>query len=179
MAIGQDLLNVPFGEMVSRLGMAIAESQTKLDKNSIDLLSSAANLVVQLPPIKPDGQPISLPVLALGFTPTFYQFSESTIEVKMAITMARSDEFKIGTEAKIGWGPFSVSVDASYSSKYNYTAEGSSLLRTQLVPIPPPKILQRYMEALIDERIKADSNLSSINPPPDPSPVFNPPPAND
>lgn len=154
MAIGQDLLNVPFGEMVSKLGMAIAESQTKLDRNSIELVSLAAGTDVELPPINPDGRPVRVPVLALGFTPTFYQFAETTIEVKIAITMARSNEFGVRAEARVGWGPFSASVNASYSSKYDYKAEGSSLLRTRLVPVPPPGVLQRYMEALIDQRIQ-------------------------
>lgn len=85
----------------------------------------------------------------MGFFPGYYQFQESIIEVKMAITMAISTEAKIGVTAKGGWGPFSASVNASYSRKYDYKVEGSSLLRVRLVPVPPPAILQEYMEALI------------------------------
>lgn len=63
--------------------------------------------------------------------------------------MATSTEAKIGVSASGGFGPFTASVNASYSSKYDYKVEGSSLLRVRLVPVPPPAMLQEYMEALI------------------------------
>ena len=49
-------------------------------------------------------------------------------------------------------------VDATYTSKYSYSAEGSSLLRTKLVPVPPPAILEERIRALIelDEAKKAE-----------------------
>ena len=40
-------------------------------------------------------------------------------------------------------------VSASFSSKYQYSAEGSSLMRTKLVPIPPPALLEERIRALI------------------------------
>jgi len=42
-------------------------------------------------------------------------------------------------------------VDATYSAKYSYSAEGSSLLRTKLVPLPPPPILEERIRRLLDE----------------------------
>jgi hypothetical protein len=42
-------------------------------------------------------------------------------------------------------------VDATYSAKYGYSAEGSSLLRTKLVPLPPPPILEERIRRLLDE----------------------------
>ena len=41
-------------------------------------------------------------------------------------------------------------VDATYSAKYNYSAEGSSLLRTKLAPVPPPTILEERIRRLIE-----------------------------
>ncbi len=41
------------------------------------------------------------------------------------------------------------SVSASYSAKYQYSAEGSSLMRTKLVPVPPPAILEERIRAMI------------------------------
>ncbi len=69
----------------------------------------------------------------------------------MAITMATTSETKVGVSAQGGWGPFSASVNASYSRKYSYNVEGSSLLRVKMAPVPPPSILQEYMEALMDK----------------------------
>ena len=158
--VGQELLNVPFAEMVHKLAIAIADGQFNLDKNSTAIAKFMAETKIALPDISKvnaagaidttaDGNMIEFPLIALGFFPGYYQFAETIIEVKMAITMATSTEAKIGVSAKAGWGPFSASVNASYSSKYSYEVSGSSLLRTKLVPVPPPAMLQEYMEALI------------------------------
>jgi len=42
-------------------------------------------------------------------------------------------------------------VDATYSSKYSYSAEGASLLRTKLVPVPPPPVLEERIRRLLQD----------------------------
>jgi len=54
----------------------------------------------------------------------------------MAITMAESKEVEVGVKNKLQC--FSASVNAKYSQKYSYKVEGSSMLRTKLLPVPPP-----------------------------------------
>ena len=49
-------------------------------------------------------------------------------------------------------------MDATYSSKYNYSAEGSSLLRTRLVPVPPNAIIAQ----VIDLRNQAMNKIFEI-----------------
>ena len=44
------------------------------------------------------------------------------------------------------------SVSASYASKYSYSAEGSSLIRTKLVPVPSPAILEERIRNLVEKR---------------------------
>jgi len=149
--VGQELLNVPFPEMVLKLALAIAEGQTQLDLNSTKVAKFMAETKIKLPSIKDTTKEIEFALISLGFFPGYYQFQEAIIEVKMAITMATSNEKSASVTAKGGWGPFSASVNASYSSKYDYKVEGSSLLRVKLAPVPPPAILQEYMEALIDK----------------------------
>jgi len=101
-------------------------------------------------------------MMELGFTPTFYHFIDTVIEVKIAIKI--SQEIASSTTIKgemktsrltFGNGGFSYSVtttpvDATYSSKYNYSLEGSSLLRTKLAPVPPPAILEERIRKLIE-----------------------------
>jgi len=150
-SVGQELLNVPFAEMVTKLGLGIANAQTDLDTNSAKVAKFMADTKIPLPSIKDPTKTIEFPLISMGFFPGFYQFTESIIEVKMAITMATSTEKSVSASAKAGWGPFSASVNASYSSKYDYKVEGSSLLRVKLAPVPPPAILQEYMEALVEK----------------------------
>lgn len=243
-SIGQDLLNVPMGDMIREMAFAIADAQVRLDENSIEvaemmgglktirddvsgevtfedsrvffgreriLLSGAITLhnstndndlkaalnkelldnysglatktgedwALDAPE---NDQEISIPtrlsMLELGFTPTFYQFVDTIIEVRIGITITqeRSSEVKVDSNSKtvskynsfsasFGKGGFSASsrrsrtvtttqVNATYASKYSYTAEGSSLLRTKLTPVPPPTILEdrirQQMEILED-----------------------------
>jgi len=154
--VGQELLNVPFPEMVKNLALAIAEGQTALDQNSLEVTKALAEQEIVLPGIPSAANPtpadVTFKLIALGISPTFYQFQEAIIEVKMAITMTISTDFtlKVGAQAK--FRAFSASVNASYSRKYDYKVEGSSLLRVRLAPVPPPKAMQDYVEAFIQAK---------------------------
>jgi hypothetical protein len=149
--VGQELLNVPFPEMVLKLASAIAEGQYKLDMVSCKIakfMGDKKQAPVYLPDLTdPSGQKeIVTSLIGAGFQPTLYQFTDTIIEVKMAISMNQTTEASVSTEASGGWGPFSASVNASYSSKYSYSVEGSSLLRTKITPLPPNTFMQRILD---------------------------------
>src|SRR5699024_3863432 len=169
MSIGQELLNVPFPDMVFKLASAIAKSQANLDRETIEILKVMGNkelAPVYLPAVKigEDGEleeaDIETSMIGAGFQPTFYQFAETVIEVKMTITMNRENstdkkhqgEQKTTSTSSRWWCLAKQSVvtttpiDATYSSKYTYSQEGSSLLRTRLVPVPPNAIIQRQLD---------------------------------
>ncbi|MEX1364403.1 MAG: hypothetical protein AB1Z98_14855 [Nannocystaceae bacterium] len=106
--------------------------------------------------------PSRVSMMELGFTPTFYQFVDTIIEVKIAIKITRESEYTQTTSAtnstkrrkgllfKRNRTVQTSQVDATYSSRYGYTAEGSSLLRTKLVPVPPPAILEERIRAIME-----------------------------
>lgn len=169
MSIGQQLLDVPFDEMISSLGIAIAQAQQALDTNSINILKQMGEKdTVSLPfctveykdnKVIIEDKPLETSMIGAGFQPTFYQFAETIIEVKIAINMSYEREYgvKSSVEAstkdarrskKEAKKPIArtTTVDASYSSKYNYSAEGSSLLRTRLVPVPPNTTIADIIE---------------------------------
>lgn len=112
----------------------------------------------------PTYEPEQLSMLELGFTPTFYQFIDTLIEVKIAIKISHESSYtrtikgveRTARFSRNANGAFSMSitatpVDATYSSKYSYSAEGSSLLRTKLVPVPPPPVLEERIRRLLDQ----------------------------
>lgn len=194
MAIGQELLNVPMGEMIRDMALAIADAQVELDAASMSVAEMMSGTVWAL---DENGLPVStspesgetvpnprdtritfgytvdaetgertparISMLELGFSPTFYQFVDTIIEVKIAIKITRTSEYsqtvRTTTESKRwGWALFkggntvqTTQVDATYSSKYGYTAEGSSLLRTKLIPIPPPAILEERIRGMLEQ----------------------------
>ncbi len=179
MSVGQQLLDVPFPEMVFNLASAIAEAQVKLDKESVEILRLMGSI---------DDAPVAVPVVYMekgnlmtgntetsmigaGFQPTFYQFAETIIEIKMAITMTleRTSENKVkGTSTTVnlsrrGISVKSTPVDATYSSKYNFSQEGSSSIRTRLVPVPPDPVLQKRIEMCSEAMSKKiDADLKAM-----------------
>ena len=178
--IGQDLLDIPFGEMVRNLGIAIADGQTAMDRNSLETMKELVKTEVEIVTevtevIEPeertvdvDGDTITVTgatvnasgvapatrtinMLQAGLLPTFYQFTEASIEVKLSITMR---EDRAGqTSAHQGeneysyaggwWGfgssrAYASSVDYKTQNTYSYEATGASVLRALLRPVPPP-----------------------------------------
>ncbi len=156
--ITRELMNAPLPEMVKNLGTGIAEAQYALDKVSIKIAQMMSGfkedkngVLVQDPDslIKlKEGEP-GYSLLALGFTPTFYQYVDTLMEIKTSFSMTQSRE--IGVSASVGVKAFMVtaSVSASYSQKYQYSAEGSSLIRTKLVTVPSPPIFEERLKELL------------------------------
>ena len=186
MSVGTDLLAAPFPQMVRSLGVGIAEAQLELDLVSLKIARMMAGYDVEEGkdeegnPITGgdsgerkylvefgDGQKYSL--LELGFTPTFYQFVDTVIELKLSISMKSetSVERKSTTKQVTAGGfafPFvaggsvrATSVSASFAAKYQYSAEGSAIMRTKLVPIPPPPVLEERIRQLIAAKSAASA----------------------
>jgi len=164
--VGQELLNVPFPDMVFKLACAIAEGQFKLDLFSCEvakMMGDPKKASVEVPDVSSTSATatVTTTLLGAGFQPAFYQFTETIIEVKMAISCVSSSEASVSASAKASFLIASASVNASYTSKYSYSVEGSSLLRTKLVPAPPNVFLQKLLE------MKAAALQASIPKPPD------------
>jgi hypothetical protein len=105
MTPGEVLLDVPMAQIVEKMGTAIADAQLRLDELSIrtavllgetrlDFLDSAGALV-------------SRSLLELGFTPSFYHFTETTIDVFVTLTMTVEEKLTVG--ASLSFGSSSVS----------------------------------------------------------------------
>jgi hypothetical protein len=188
MAIGHELLNVPMGDMIRQMAFAIADAQLDLDESSARvaemmsgyrvLRDADGNLVdatgkASATPVYVDtrvtfgrdaaNKPEKLSMMELGFTPTFYQFIETVIEVKIAIRVTRERAYDTKEQTKSnqyrlrssnGLKVTTTTVDASYSSRYGYSAEGSSLLRTKLVPVPPPPVLEDRIRRMFEQNDK-------------------------
>lgn len=194
------LADVPFGSMLTSLALAIVDAQHALDMSSLRMAQaltgeyedSKQQKVSTL--ISFDGQQVSL--LELGFTPTFYHFVETTIEMKISVSMSTaagesSFNFGGGLDASGQYGgsvtagsappaspgnqPASpapagsdsqgasgqlggsaalsvAAVGASYSSKFQYSAEGSSSVKVRLVPVPAPALLEERLRRILDRR---------------------------
>jgi hypothetical protein len=147
------------GEILRSMATAVADAQLVLDRSALDMAEQMGGQQVLRDPetgeaVDAEGEvtttpllidrrlsfgferdsegtprPVRLSALELGFTPTFYQFTETLVELKIALRLA-----------KVGGRPFltGASVDGAYASKYSYEAKYASTFRTRLVPVPPP-----------------------------------------
>jgi len=146
-SVGQELLNVPVPEMIVKLSGAIAIGQYKLDMTSMKIAKMMTKVKIPIPNLSTDPTDFTeVPMIVAGFQPTFYQFTDTIIEVKMAISMSRTTETEIETGGSAGWGPYSASVNARYSQTYSYSVEGSSLLRTKITPVPANSFILKLFE---------------------------------
>jgi len=93
------------------------------------------------------GDSFPLTLLQAGVNPTFYAFTNSTIEVKMSIssTQESSNTFSVGVSVTASAdflfcsGSVSSHVNFTASNKYSYSVTGSSSMSTTLAPVQPPK----------------------------------------
>jgi hypothetical protein len=180
-SIGEELTNVPIEEMIGSMGRGIAQAQYDLDMTGIRIAQfmsgfnedgevDNANRVTFG---QKDGELnlIRYSLLELGFTPTFYQFTETTMEVKVSITIGKSSASSGSTSrsSSSASGKFSLwsgsanatavasSVNASYSNKYQYSAEGSSMMRTKLTPVPAPALLNERIRDMLEDHQEDNS----------------------
>jgi hypothetical protein len=136
------LTQAPLPDIVEKLGLAIAGAQYALDINSATLAKTMAETNVEI-----GGKQYNL--LSLGFTPTFYAFTEATVEAKLSYTMSEGTTFGGSLEVTAsGRTPFfmaAATVSASSERKFSVSAEGASSIAAKLVSLPPP---ERFMEVL-------------------------------
>lgn len=135
-------MSAPLPKIIQHLGEAIAQAQHAMDESSIDIALQMATRTFDIA-----GRQVTL--LDLGFKPTFYTFTEATVEAKLAFTVKESTEFTIGGELTAGYAPFfAISINAEYTRKYQFEANGSSSVAARLVSVPPPEGLEDLLREL-------------------------------
>jgi hypothetical protein len=153
-SVGQELLDVPLPDMVTKLALGIAEAQRALDENSVETAQILAETTIEVVPaltqtIDADGsvsfeaaEAVEMSLLQVGLNPAFYQFAESSIEVTMDIKTTTSQEtnIKVGFKAKVGFACWSASVrvDVEHNRKFQKEVRGTSRLFVKMMPVPPP-----------------------------------------
>ncbi len=170
----QTVTNTPIPMMLEKLGVSIAQAQAALDANSIRTAQEMANVTIAIG--EEDHNLISL-----GFAPTFYAFTEATIEVKMDISIAESEDYggsisieigksnedadagestqagtgdnsSNGKEKKSGLNMFGLSVTANYARKFSVSAESSSSIAAKIVSLPAPDLYFEILKSTINNQ---------------------------
>jgi hypothetical protein len=169
MSVGQELLDIPFADMIHNMAVAIADGQLALDKSAIQTLrqlsTETTDVITSVTEIiEPDPQTVNVPgkgsipytgakmrasgvqtvpmtLLQAGLTPTFYQFTEANIEVKLSVTMKKTADATVDNNGKTipaKTRAFATPVNFRTAATYSYEASGSSCLKATIKPVPPP-----------------------------------------
>jgi len=142
-AVTRALVTAPLPQIIEKLGLAIAQAQYALDTNSVALAKTMSETEVEI-------GDTSYNLLSLGFQPSFYSFTEATVEAKLSFTMTETTETSIAVGVQVGvqYGVFmaAASVDVSYARKFSVSTEGASSIAARLVSLPPPDVFDQLLK---------------------------------
>jgi hypothetical protein len=166
--VGAELAEAPFGEFIANVAQGIAEGQRALDlsavqtlielsKATVDLIPEVTEVITPEPfdvnvpnhaPIPVTGarvtasaaEPVKMSALQAGIVPSFYQFAEATIQLKMSLQMREVETEETQGQSR-GLHLFGSHVNFRTQNTFTYTAEGSSSVTAVIRPVPPPSRL--------------------------------------
>jgi len=171
MSVGQELLDVPFPEMIASMGQGIADAQNQLDMNSVEVAKVLAETEIEVVPaitrtIDSEGEvtysprPRSTSRCCRPGCSRPSTSSRAVIEVEMDIktTTERETDIDVSAEAHAGFGLWggSIQTDVSHNRKFGKEVHGTSKLKTTMVPVPEPPYLFPEVET-IDQRQPEDN----------------------
>ncbi|MFO0826980.1 MAG: hypothetical protein U0572_02435 [Phycisphaerales bacterium] len=118
-----DILVAPMDGLIRQVCSAVGAAQLALDSAA---LASQAALAADHPTLA-----------AAGYQVTWYHMPEVSVELKLAVHVEDSPPAQAthpGKRPRLLATPF----NAKYQNAFQYKADGSSVLRFRVVPIPPP-----------------------------------------
>lgn len=151
--------DVPFGQVLYNVAESIVRSQAQLDAEAAETMQTLANTEVEIVPeitreVDDDGsvnvsseEPVSRSLLALGFTPTRYQFSETTIEVEFDTKLSRESKTASGSgddggpadgAARRGSGLRASTSNNDFHRKLNRDVKSNTKVTAKIEPAPQP-----------------------------------------
>lgn len=152
--VTRSLMSAPLPQIIEQLGLSIAKAQGALDANSVKIAQQMAETEVEI------GEE-TYNLLSLGFTPTFYAFTEATVEAKLSFSMSETTETSVdvGVSASggVGFVMVAASVDIGYARKFSVSSEGQSSIAARIVSLPPPDMLTEVLRRHAESKAPAEA----------------------
>ena len=162
--VGNELQEAHFGEILRSIAQGIADGQRALDLAAIQTLQVLSNTTIEIIPEISEvitGQPLTVPIsgqpsievtgarvtanasdpvamsaLQAGLLPSFYQFTETVIELKMSIQLREATQTETDGTQKTGIFAFGSHVNFRTQNTYSYSVDASSSVTATLKPVP-------------------------------------------
>jgi len=143
-----EIPSTSFADLVRMLAEGIADAQLSLDRGSAEMLQELANTRVDVvrnvtETVDEKGnvtyeaaKPQSISLLELGMLPTFYQFSQATVEVAMDLQIVENTSESV--EAKGLKTLYANTSNLRMERKLGRDVKIASKLTATLVPVPHP-----------------------------------------
>lgn len=207
-AVTGAITSMGLADMISNLAIGIAKGQAALDFECMKIARFMGDAQVAFGKRPGSNEADLISLIELGFTPNFYQFVDTVLEMRVAVSTKfeetveqdssstnyneneNSGQSSQSNQSNNSWGGYGVNwgwnwwnggysvygysgssaaqssasssfkqknlalttVDAKYSSTYNYTVEASSVVKTKIVPVPPPTVLEEIIRAKVQQR---------------------------
>ncbi len=185
---GNELSELPIGDLLSSVAQGIAEGQRALDLTSVQTLIALANTPVNVIPEITEvitaatssvpisggsvvvtgarvtasaADPVTMSALEAGITPTFYQFTEATIQLKVSMQVRQEDTTGTDGSRQTGFRAYGSHVNFRTQNTYSYAVDASSVVTATIKPIPAPL---RTVPATITINTMGKNPTVTINP---------------
>jgi hypothetical protein len=187
--IGNELNEAQFGEIVRSIAQGIADGQRALDLASIQTMVALSNTPVEIipevtevltpqtipvpvsghPPVNVTGarvtttpsEPVTMSALQAGILPTFYQFTEAVIDLKISVQLREAEETNTDGSTSSRIFAFGSHVNFRTQNTYSYGVDASSSVTVTMRPTPPP---QRLLPSTITVNALGSSPIVNVNP---------------
>jgi hypothetical protein len=162
--VGNELQEANFGEILRSIAQGIADGQRALDLAAIQTLVTLSNTFVDVIPeisevitaqtltVPISGQPsievtgarvtatpsdpVSISALQAGLLPTFYQFTEADINLKISVQLREATQTETDGTQSVGIFAFASHVNFRTQNTYSYSVDASSSVTATLKPVP-------------------------------------------
>jgi hypothetical protein len=163
--VGSELQEAGFGDILRSIAQGIADGQRALDLAAIQTLIVLANTPVSIIPevtevitsqqlsVPISGQPnidvtgirvtanasdpVQMTALQAGLLPTFYQFTDAEIDLKISIQLRQATQTEMdGSTQTSGIFAFASHVNFRTQNTYSYEVDASSSVTATLKPVP-------------------------------------------
>jgi hypothetical protein len=154
---GKQLAALPIDTMIGKLGIGIAKAQAALDENSIQTAMALADSWLNLPDPQKPGELMSRSLLSLGFMPTFYQFTEASLELRLEMKWHVESTEQLGVDAKASAavGPVAVAASVSYDQGRKFGVDSSMMthVKVNMVSVPPPTGFVTFIQKSLEQAV--------------------------
>ena len=158
---------ITVAKIVGQLGLSVADAQREFDVNYISRMTDFVKIANSLMTGSNPADSAAVREILMKLAPSHYQFTETTLSVKMDLSQSLSVSAGLGVSVGVG----AVAVNASMSVAYGTDERSAAEIKTVIHAIPADRavmdtLLQRAKDlpsATLPDRPQTKDTLNAAN----------------